>query len=120
MQILERKILALPENGFEFNRKHIQDIIINFVGFIPFGFVLTATLIKLGGIFKKHSVLVAVSLCLIVSLIIEIAQASLPSRSSEMLDLVLNTLGASMGAITYKFFNMGICSEMKGKGLIIS
>jgi hypothetical protein len=81
IQILERKILALPENGFEFNRKHIQDIIINLVGFILFGFVLTATLIKLGGIFKKHSVLIAVSLCFIVSLIIEIVQAWLPSRS---------------------------------------
>ncbi len=120
MQILERKTLAPPWHWFEFNRSLIQDIIVNLVGFIPFGFVLTATLIKLGGTFEKHGVIIAVALCFSVSLLIEIVQAWIPSRSSAGLDLVLNTFGALIGAITYKFFNMGICSEMKGKGLIIS
>ena len=75
--------------------------------FIPFGFVLSATLIKLGGTFEKNDVLITVVLCFTLSLFIEIVQAWIPSRSSSMLDLILNTLGALIGAIILSFLSYG-------------
>jgi glycopeptide antibiotics resistance protein len=113
MQILKRKILAPPRPGFEFNRTLIQDIIINLVGFIPFGFVLTATLIKLGGSFEKRGVIIAAALCFSVSLLIEILQAWIPSRSSDGLDLLLNTIGALIGAAICNSLYLRISGRVK-------
>jgi len=106
--ILEKKILSPIRTTSRFTRIIIRDIIINLAGFIPFGFFLTATLIKLGGAFEKHDILISVSFCFAVSLIIEILQAWIPSRHSEMLDLILNTFGALIGAIMYRFFILPI------------
>jgi hypothetical protein len=103
MRVLERRILALPWKGFGFNRNFIADIIINLFGFMPFGFILFATLTRLGGAFEKHGVLITVAFCFSASFAIEILQAWIPSRSSSMLDLLLNTLGAWAGAISYRF-----------------
>lgn len=83
IHILEKKILSPAWTTYKFNRIFIQDIIANLIGFIPFGFFLTATLIKLGGAFEKHDVLITVSFCFAVSLIIEIFQAWIPSRHSD-------------------------------------
>lgn len=111
MQILEREILSLPWSTLKFNRSFIKDIVLNLLGFIPFGFVLSATLIKLGGTFEKNDVLITVVLCFTLSLIIEIVQAWIPSRTSHMLDLILNTLGALIGTIIYRFFIVRIYSK---------
>ena len=112
MQILEKKILSLTRDGLGFDSGFIQDIMLNLIGFIPFGFVLIATFVKAG--FKKHGVIIVIALCFIVSLIIEIVQAWMPSRSSHFLDLVLNTLGAFIGVIIYRFFYVRVWGEMKG------
>lgn len=106
MQILQREILRMAWNGYRINRRFIYDVIINVVGFIPFGLVLTATLIRFGGNFKKHHVLISLGVCFLVSLTIEIAQAWMPSRSSQMPDLLLNTLGAFVGITICRFFSV--------------
>jgi VanZ family protein len=111
MHILEKEILSPSWSLSKLNRNFIKDIVLNLVGFIPFGFVLSATLIKLGGTFEKNDVLISVVLCFTLSLFIEIVQAWIPSRSSHMLDLILNTLGALMGTIIYRFFIVRIYSK---------
>jgi len=111
MQILEREILSPTWSLLKFNKSFIKDFVLNLVGFIPFGFVLSATLIKLGGTFEKNNVLITVVLCFTLSLIIEIVQAWIPSRSSHMPDLILNTLGALIGTIIYRFFFVRIYSK---------
>lgn len=103
MHLLKKKILFPVRTPFKFGRSFYMDSILNLLGFIPLGFILTATLVKLGGTFKKHDVLMAVSLCFGVSLFIEICQAWIPSRDSYLLDLILNTLGALAGATLYRF-----------------
>ncbi len=80
---------------------NIKDIIINLLGFIPFGFVLSATLSKLGGMFRKYGIFLAVGVCFAVSLVIEVTQAWIPSRNSDLLDLVFNTSGGWIGAVIY-------------------
>jgi VanZ family protein len=104
MQLLEKEILVPPWNNYNFNRSFISDIILNLIGFIPFGFILFATLIRFGGAFEKHGVLITVAFCFSVSFAIEILQAWIPSRSSSMLDLLLNSLGGWTGAYAYRFF----------------
>jgi len=101
--LLKKKILFPARTPFKFDRSFYMDSIINLLGFIPLGFILTATFVKLGGTFKKHDVLIAVCLCFGVSLFIEIFQAWIPSRDSYLLDLILNTLGALVGATLYRF-----------------
>ncbi len=114
MQVLKKKILARPWHNFNFNRDFIIDTIINLIGFIPFAFILSATLIRVGGAFEKHAVLMTVAFCFFVSLSLEILQAWMPSRSSSMQDLVLNTLGGWMGALTHRFFSRPIRGKERG------
>ena len=103
MQVLEKIILAPPWENFKFNRSFVTDIILNLIGFMPFGFILFATLIRLDGAFEKHGVLISVAFCLLVSIALEVLQAWIPSRKSHLLDLLLNTLGGLSGAIICKF-----------------
>jgi hypothetical protein len=102
MHVLKRKILTLPWVELRLNKSFIQDFIVNLMGFIPFGFILSATFVECGGILRKRVILITVALCFAISLFIEIAQGWIPSRSSQILDLMLNTSGALIGAMTYK------------------
>lgn len=99
MHVFERQILNLPSIEFTAQSSFIRDILINLFGFMPFGFVLFATLIRFGGLLERHPVLFTAATCLFVSLTIEIFQAWIPSRSSHLLDLVFNTLGGWVGAL---------------------
>jgi len=101
--ILDKKFLSSGWNQLDFDFKSFQDVFINLVGFMPLGFMFAATFIKAGPIFERQSILITVILCFTLSLAIEIIQAWIPSRSSDLLDLVLNTLGGFFGAmICYK------------------
>ena len=70
-KVLERQFLAPPRGGMDLAKLNIKDIIINLLGFIPLGFVLSATLDKLGGMFRKCGIFLAVAACFFVSLVIE-------------------------------------------------
>ncbi len=104
MRILKKDILSNAWDGLILSKYTILDIIINFVGFIPFGFLLSATLEKLGRTCRKHYALMAFILCFVVSLIIEISQAWVPSRSSSIHDLILNILGGLAGIAAFRLF----------------
>ena len=99
---MDKKVLSLTWDRFNFNSRFIRDIIINLIGFIPLGFFLNATFVKAGGSFERHGVLITVVLCITVSLAIKTLQAWMPSRSSDCLDFVLNTLGALLGVMLVK------------------
>ena len=114
MQVLEKKILAGPGNSFNLSRGYIIDVVLNLIGFIPFAFILCATLIRVGGAFDKHAVLMTIAFCFSVSLALEILQAWIPSRSSSMLDLVLNTLGGCLGAFTCRFIHRPAYERERG------
>jgi hypothetical protein len=116
MRVLETKILAPPWKNFKFNRSFGIDIIINLFGFIPFGFILFAILIRLGGEFEKQGILITVAICFSVSFALEIVQAWIPSRSSHMLDLLLNALGGWVGAFAYRFLKKVQGQTLKVKG----
>lgn len=104
MKMLKRKTLEVDWHDIEFSRSISQDIIINILGFLPLGFLLNILFTNIGGSIEKHAFFFSVSLCFIISLIIEIAQSWIPSRSSSMLDLLLNMFGALLGAVCCRFY----------------
>ena len=86
-----------PWKRIKFDKRGIEDIISNLLGFIPLGFACTLTLSGLGGAFVRKAVYVTLFLCVLVSLFIETAQAWMPSGSSSQLDLMCNTAGSVIG-----------------------
>lgn len=74
------------------------DVAINVVGYAPLGFLLTLTGLRSGHI--KSAVLLAVFSAALLSLSMETLQSYLPSRVPSNVDLLLNTIGASVGAYT--------------------
>lgn len=104
IKILKKEILVAPWNETRLDLKLVQDMVMNLVGFIPFGFFLFALLFNLGGFYEKHGLLFSIAACFIVSLSIEMAQAWMPARSSQSLDLLLNTLGGYLGVSFYRWY----------------
>lgn len=113
IRIPEKRFLTITLQDFNLNSGMITDVIVNFVGFMPFGFILLTVFIRLGGAYEKHATLITVALCFSVSLGLEFLQAWIPSRSSHLLDLALNTLGAWMGTLVCRFLGKtGILKDM--------
>ncbi len=97
VQILRKEILSLPWVGTRWDSDFWKDVAVNFLGFMPLGFFLSALRADFGGAAARRNFLLCVGLCFLLSLGIELAQAWIPSRSSQALDLTLNTLGAAAG-----------------------
>ena len=93
--ILEETYIEVTKNG------NTEYFIINFLGniavFIPIGFLLPLLWNIKGG-----RVLLTGAVC---SLLIELCQLFLP-RSSDVDDLILNTLGTLLGWLVYKLFSI--------------
>lgn len=75
-----------------------RDALLNYFGFIPFGWVLAGLLAR-----KRHRsgifiILAVTALGCSLSLGIEFVQTWMPPRSSSLVDLLLNTAGSSVGA----------------------
>lgn len=99
---LKQTFLAPPWPNFSLSKTLLADIILNFLGFIPLGAALYARL-RLSSAFSGwYPARATMLLCFGISLSIELAQGWLPNRSSSLLDLALNTLGAVLGVLVIK------------------
>jgi glycopeptide antibiotics resistance protein len=98
MQVLEPEFFFQRLNEPSLSESFLKDAFLNFFGFLPFGIVLAAFFIRLGDPFETQCVFFTLMAGFTISLFIEIIQAWMPTRSSDMLDLILNTLGAMVGA----------------------
>ncbi len=103
LHILRRDILTLSWKQFHFKRSTILDIFLNILGFIPLGFFFALYVSETKSTSKRTIYLTTLLTGFGVSLIIEILQTSLPSRSSSMLDLILNTAGTCIGLALLQF-----------------
>lgn len=90
-----KRVLLQPL--FDSSRVRIgaADAIINFLGFIPVGFLCFFLPSGRGGLVKAAA---AVSAGFLLSLGIEVTQVFIPVRYSQLSDLLLNTGGAAFGA----------------------
>ena len=80
------ELLALNQSG-------VKDIVLNLLGFVPFGYVLA------NGRGQKRWVLLAIGVAAAASLIVEVSQTWIATRHSSLLDWICNTSGAWLGAV---------------------
>ena len=73
------------------------DVAINIAGYIPFGCLLALSALRGGYI--RHAIVVPCVLAILFSLTMEMLQTYLPARIPSREDWLLNSLGASLGAI---------------------
>lgn len=100
----QRRILSPFMQGYRWNFSSIQDIIINVIGFIPFGFFFSALLRNISRQGRLLTSVVVVILGTGLSLMIEISQAYLPTRDSSLTDAVMNSAGAILGVAMYQLY----------------
>jgi VanZ family protein len=77
-----------------------SDVLLNIAAFVPFGFFFCACFSP-----TRPAVLpalITVLLGMSISLGMEVVQAYIPGRTSSLIDLVTNTLGASVGVCLYQ------------------
>jgi glycopeptide antibiotics resistance protein len=102
-EVLQKTILVPPWEDFRFTRSYLMDILTNILGFIPFGFFFSVYLWlrKLRSTYRILLISVLFAGC--TSLSIELIQIYLPTRSSQLTDVITNILGATLGVILFHF-----------------
>jgi VanZ like family/Concanavalin A-like lectin/glucanases superfamily len=99
--VLDKQFLQRPWTEFRLGWIYWKNATINILGFIPLGVFVGAYLSQLERF--EHSAAITVALGFLVSLIIEVLQAFLPTRDSGMTDIITNTLGTAVGVTTLRF-----------------
>lgn len=99
-----RRALAPLDQHANHSRSDLEDSIVNLLGFIPFGITLALVLRPFFN--RRRMVIFAVTLTgFLLSLVIELTQAWIPSRDSSLHDLLLNTIGGFLGALCIEFLH---------------
>jgi VanZ family protein len=100
-KVLKKTILVPPWEDFRFTRSYLMDVLTNILGFIPFGFFLSAYLWmrKPRSIFRLLLTTTVIAGCM--SLSIELIQIYLPTRNSQLMDVVSNILGTAIGLVLF-------------------
>ena len=109
---------------FPFESASFQMVLLNFLMFVPLGFLLPLVLH-----FKKHRISIAIIIAVAFSAFIEILQIFI-GRFFEIDDIISNTLGAVVGAFLwqstywikakrYRKGIIGICSTIVVAGVIL-
>jgi len=100
-EVLKKTILVPPWEDFRFNRSYLMDILTNILGFIPFGFFFSAYLWmrKPRSNFRLLTMSIIIAGCM--SLTIELIQVYLPTRSSQLMDVITNIFGTAIGVTLF-------------------
>lgn len=101
-EVLRKRVLELPWGPDPIGLSELDDIAINILGFLPFGFIVYFCRRRITPDERGRAVVWAVCLGATVSLVIELIQVWLPDRTSSATDLFCNTLGAFLGAVLAK------------------
>jgi len=98
-QVLRKRVLELPWGPNPIGMSDLDDIAINILGFMPFGFIVYChrRLVKPDD--RVWNVVWAVCAGAMISLAIELTQVWLPNRDSSATDLFCNTLGTFFGTL---------------------
>jgi VanZ family protein len=94
-----KAVLETPWDDWDQMRFHSLDVIVNIAGFIPFGFFFCIYLSRARYARPLSNVFWTAVLSAALSLVIELLQVFIPSRSSSLTDLLCNALGGLVGAM---------------------
>jgi hypothetical protein len=100
-EILKKTILVPPWEDFRFNRSYVTDLMANILGFIPFGFFFSASLRMRKPRPNPRLLLLTIIIAGCLSLSIELIQVYIPTRSSQLTDVITNILGATIGVVLF-------------------
>ncbi len=95
------RMLTLPWDDFHVSGAYARDIAINILGFIPFGFYI-AWYLSVRGVPGLRVIILVMLLGAGISLFIEVAQAYLPDRYSQLTDVITNTFGTAIGIYLWR------------------
>jgi len=101
---LDRRFLRVPDIESLYRKGIQRDVVINFFGFMPFGFLLFLVCRRRFGTKRLLGILFILAWSFLFSLSIESIQILLPTRDSSLLDLILNSLGGMSGGIAASIF----------------
>lgn len=99
---LKRGILIRFWRDMAWDRGLVVDILVNVLGFIPFACCLLMFLTGNRHMSPNRATLLTVIASATLSLVIEIGQMGLPTRTPSSLDLLCNTLGAALGTMVFR------------------
>jgi len=91
-----KPMLRSAVKEFDPSRRYFNDIILNIAGFIPLGIILCVYFSFTRPRFQ--AILLSTLVGTLLSFVIEVLQAYIPSRTSGTTDIITNTLGALIGA----------------------
>ncbi len=94
-----KTVLTPPWRVQRFDRLFWKDVVVNVLGFVPFGFAVYAWLRINCRRTPRSAIVAAVLLGGAISLAIELLQVYLPTRDSSLTDVTDNVLGTWIGAL---------------------
>jgi hypothetical protein len=97
---LQKTFLNPPWIDFRMSRSYLLDLFLNLTAFIILGLLAISSI----SVFCKNKGILIVSTTLnsfIISITIETLQVFLPTRTSQLSDLIMNTSGGLIGALIY-------------------
>jgi hypothetical protein len=97
-----KPVLMPPWKVQEYDLSFWVDVVVNILGFIPFGFTGSALLRGDGGRKRMPDTVLVVLAGAGISLLIELLQVYLPTRDSSLTDFMNNMLGAYFGAWLFR------------------
>jgi VanZ family protein len=97
-----KPLLMPPWKVQEYDLSFWVDVAVNILGFIPFGFTLSALLRRNGGRKRLPAVVLVVLAGAGISLLIELLQVFLPTRDSSLTDFLNNTVGTYLGVRLFR------------------
>jgi len=97
--VLQKTVLDRPANVIPRNWHATRDVLLNVVGFVPFGVFAFLSHHRPSYVRRVRAAITATLAGAAVSLIIELGQVWLPSRYSTVLDLICNTAGTAVGVL---------------------
>jgi hypothetical protein len=102
---LKREVLDFNWKRAGLNRGFLSDAVINIAGFIVFGFVQGLFFCSFLQMPRRLALVLTLIAGSVLSMMIELAQVYLPTRDSDFIDWVCNTLGTLVAVIIlHKFY----------------
>lgn len=100
LKVPQKVILSPPWKDFRLNLSFFSDIMINILGFVPLG-VFASRLIRKSITSARQSFIIVTLFGFFLSLTVESIQVYLPTRHSQLMDVLTNTIGTALGIVLF-------------------